>query len=161
MLHSIGIPTWFLTLLAADLHWLEIIQAVAMQYGSKLSQRDVLKMTMQERSKYLHQNPVTSVRMFQHRLESFFPQYVLSDAHPIGNVTDYVIKIEFQMRGLPHAHCLLWVRDAPRINEDSDKAVCEFIDKYISASPPVITDRNIHDVNLRRTLQKNIHADNC
>ena len=109
----------------------------------------VLKMTMQERSKYLHQNSVTGVHMFQHRLESFFSQYVLSDAHPIGNVTDYVIKIEFQMRGLPHAHCLLWVRDAPRINEDSDEAVCEFIDKYISASPPVITDRNIHDVNLR------------
>ena len=87
--------------------------------------------------------------MFQHRLESFFSQYVLSDAHPIGNVTDYVIKIEFQMRGSPHAHCLLWVRDAPRIDEDSDEAVCEFIDKYISASPPVITDRNIHDVNLR------------
>ena len=149
MLHSIGIPTWFLTLLEADLHWPEMIQVVAMQYGSKLSQRDVLKMTMQERSKYLHQNRVTGVRMFQHRLESFFLQYVLSDAHPIGNVTDYVIKIEFQMRGLPCTHCLLWVRDAPRIDEDSDEAVCEFINKYISASPPVITDRNIHDVNLR------------
>ena len=93
MLHSIGIPTWFLTLSAADLHWPEMIQAVAMQYGSKLSWRYVLKMTMQERSKYLHQNPVTGVHMFQHRLESFFSQYVLSDAHPFGNVTDYVIKI--------------------------------------------------------------------
>ena len=144
---------WFLTLSAADLHWPEMIQAVAMQYGKKLSQRDVLKMTMQERSKYLCQNPVTGVCMFQHRLESFFSQYILSDAHPIGNVTDYVIKIEFQMRGSPHAHCLLWVRDAPKIDEDSDEVVCEFIDKYISASPPVITDQNIHDVTLRQTLQ--------
>ena len=42
---------------------------------------------------------------------------------------------------------------APRIDEDSGEAVCEFINKYISASPPVITDRNIHDVNLRQTLQ--------
>ena len=125
MLHSIGIPTWFLTLSAADLHWPEMIQAVAMQYGKKLSQRDVLKMTMQERSKYLHQNPVTGVRMFQNRLESFFSQYILSDAQSIGNVTDYVIKIEFQMRGLPHAHCLLWVRDAPRIDEETDEFVCE------------------------------------
>ena len=161
MLHSIGIPTWFLTLSAADLHWPEMIQAVAMQYGKKLSRRDVLKMSMQERSKYLHQNPVTGVRMFQHRLESFFSQYLLSDAHPIGHITDYVIKIEFQMRGSPHAHCLLWVSDAPRIDQDSDEVVCEFIDKYISASPPIITDRNIHDINLRRTLQKHIHADNC
>ena len=132
-----------------------------MQYGKKLSCRDVLKMTMQKRSKYLCQNPVTGVCMFQHRLESFFSQYILSDTHPIGNVMDYVIKIEFQMRGSPHAHCLLWVRNASRIDEDSDEVVCQFIDKYISALPPVITDRNIHDVNLRQTLQKHIHADNC
>ena len=78
---------------------------------------------MQERSKYLCQNPVTGVRMFQHRLESFFSQYVLSDAHPIGHNTDYVIKIEFQMRGSPHAHCLLWFSDAPRIDQDSDEVV--------------------------------------
>ena len=149
MLHSIGIPTWFFTLSAVDLHWPEMIQTFGMQYGKKLSCRDVLKMTMQEKSKYLHQNPVTGVYMVQPRLESFFSQYILSDAHPIGNVTDYVIKIGFQMSGSPHAHCLLWVRDAPRIDEDSDEVVCQFIDKYISASPPVITDRNIHDVNLR------------
>ena len=79
----------------------------------------------------------------------FFSQYVLSDAHPIENVTDYVIKIEFQMRGSFHAHCLLWVRDASRIDEDSDEAVCEFINKYICASPPVITERNIPERNLR------------
>ena len=90
--------------------------------------------------------------MFQHRIESFFSQYVLSDAHPIGHITDYVIKIEFQMRGSPHAHCLLWVSDAPRIAQDGDEVVCEFIKKYISASP-IITDRNIHDINLRRILQ--------
>ena len=96
MLPSIGIPIGIGLTSAADLHWSEMIQAVAMQYGSKLSQRDVLKMTMQERSKYLCQNPLTGVRMFQHRLESFFLQYVLSDAHPIGNVTDYVIKLNFK-----------------------------------------------------------------
>ena len=33
MLRSLGIPTWFLTLSAADLHWPEIIQAVALQLG--------------------------------------------------------------------------------------------------------------------------------
>ena len=33
MLHSLGIPTWFLTLSAADLHWPEMIQAVALQLG--------------------------------------------------------------------------------------------------------------------------------
>ena len=37
MLHKLGIPTWFPTLLAADLHLPEMIQAVAFQFGRKLS----------------------------------------------------------------------------------------------------------------------------
>ena len=64
MLHKLGIPTWFLTLLAADLYWPEMIQAVTYQFGRKLSQEDVMKMSMAEISKYLCQNPVTDVRMF-------------------------------------------------------------------------------------------------
>ena len=130
MLHKLGIPTWFLTLSAADLHWPEMIQAVAYQFGRKLSQEDVLKMSMAERSKYLHQNPVQGVRMFQHRIQPFFAQYLLSDAHPLGEITDYVIKID------AHAHCLLWVKDAPKIDQDPDEVVIDFIDKYITATLP-------------------------
>ena len=74
--------------------------------------------------------------MFQHRIQSFFAQYLLSDAHPLGEITDYVIKIEFQMRGSPHAHCLLWVKDAPKIDQDPDEVVIDFIDKYITATLP-------------------------
>ena len=94
MLHSLGIPTWFLTLSAADLHWPEMIQAVALQLGRRLSRDDVLKMSIAQRSTYLQQNPITGVCMFQHRLESFFSQYLLNDAHPLGHITDYVIKIK-------------------------------------------------------------------
>ena len=61
MLQKLGIPTWFLTLSAADLHWPEMIQAVAAQFGRKLSQKDVLKMSIADRSKYLCQNPITGV----------------------------------------------------------------------------------------------------
>ena len=50
-------------------------------------------MSMQERSEYLCQNPVTGVQMFQHRLESFFSQFLLSGKQPLGHITDHVIKI--------------------------------------------------------------------
>ena len=62
-----------------------------------------------------------------------FSEYILSSAKLIGKVRDYVIKIEFQMQGSPHAHCILWIEDAPKINHDSDEAVCNFVDKYITA----------------------------
>ena len=53
MLRCIGIPTWFLTLSTADLHWPEMIQAIALQLGKKLSHREVLQMSMDQRSNYL------------------------------------------------------------------------------------------------------------
>ena len=114
MFQTLSIPSWFLTLSAADLHWPEMIQAVAVQFGKQLSQKDVLKMSIADESRYLHQIPITGVQMFQHRVEAFFSEYLLSDTHPLGHITDYVIKSEFQMRGSPHAHCLLWVKEAQK-----------------------------------------------
>ena len=70
-----------------------MIQAVAVQFGKKLSQNEVLKMNSADRSIYLHQNPITGVQMFQYRVEAFFSEYVLSDIHPLGDITDYVIKM--------------------------------------------------------------------
>ena len=100
-----------------------MIQAGALQLGRRLSRDDVMKMSIAQRSTYLRQNPITGICMFQHRVESLFSQYLLNNAHPLGHITDYVIKIGCQMRGLPHAHWLLWVKDAPKINQDSEDDV--------------------------------------
>ena len=159
LLQTLSIPTWFLTLSAANLHWLEMIQAVAVQFGRKLSQKDVPKMSIADRSRYLHQNPITGVGMFQHRVKAIFSKYLLSDAHPLGHITDYVIKIEFQMRGSPHFHCLLWVKDAPKIDKDIDDVVRALIDKYITAVIPPVATENEHDIKLMDNLQKHTNSD--
>ena len=99
--------------------------------------------------------------MFQHRVESFFSQYILGSSQPLGNVTDYVIKIEFQMRGSPHAHCLLSVKDAPRIGHNTDDEVCAFVDKYITAVMPKPCKESEHDISLMKRLQKHTHSDYC
>ena len=161
MLQTLGISTWFLTLSAVDLHWPEMLQAVAVQFGRKISPKDVLKMSIADRSRYLCQSPITGVEMFQHRNEAFFSKYVLSDAHPLIHITDYDIKIELQMRGSPHAHCLLWVKDALKIDKDSDDVVCTFIVKYITAVIPPIAPENEHHIKLMENLQKNIYSDYC
>ena len=137
-----------------------MIQAVAVQFGRKLSQKDVLKMSIADRSRYLCQNLITDVQMFQHRIEAFFSEYLLSDADLLDYITDYVIKIEFQMRGSPHAHCLLWVKEAPTIDKDPDD-VCTFIDKYITAVILPIAYENEHHIKLMENLQKHTHSDYC
>ena len=99
--------------------------------------------------------------MFQHRIEAFFSEYLLSAAHPLGHITDYVIKIEFQMIGSPHAHCLLLVKDAPKIDKYADDIFYAFIDKYRTAVIPPIVPENENHIKLMENLQKHTHSDYC
>ena len=65
MLRTLGIPTWFMTLSAADLHWMEMLESVSIHNKKNLSQ-DIQNMTIKEHSDTLKANPVTSVTMFQY-----------------------------------------------------------------------------------------------
>ena len=136
MIRTVGIPTWFLTLSAADMKWPEVIQSIAHQYGTIYTEDEVSALPWRIKSTWLRSNPVTAARMFQYRLETFVITFLKSNANPIGCVTEYVIRIEFQARGSPHAHTLFWIKDAPKIGYSDDEDVKSFIDKYVSCSLP-------------------------
>ena len=44
MIQTLGIPTWFLTLSAADMKWPEVIQSIAKQYGTIYTEQEVLEL---------------------------------------------------------------------------------------------------------------------
>ena len=66
MIQTLGIPTWFLTLSTADMKWLEVIQAIAQQYGTIYTEDEVLTLPWQTKSMWLRSNPVTAARMLKH-----------------------------------------------------------------------------------------------
>ena len=79
----------------------------------------------------------------------------------MGPISEYVQKIEFQVRGTPYAHCLLWVKDAPRVDENSDEEVCKFVDKYISGRIPCNIPENEDIRSLVMKLQTHMHSPCC
>ena len=158
MIQTLGIPTWFLTLSAAGMKWPEVIQAIAMQHGTIYTEDEVLALPWQIKSMWLRTNPVTAARMFQYRLETFVLTFLKSVAEPIGPVAEYVIQIEFQARGSPHAHTLFWIKDAPKLGYSQEDNVKLFIDKYVSCSLPN-TDEELH--NLVESLQVHHHSQSC
>ena len=157
MIRQLGLPTWFLSLSAADMQWPDVIQTIARQYGTILIEEDIKSMSFEEKSKWLRQNPVTAARHFQYRLNAFFQIFLKSTAHPLGELVNYAIRIEFQARGSPHAHTILWIKDAPKLNVDSNDNVCNFIDKYISCSVPC--DEEL--AQLVSEVQKHRHSATC
>ena len=158
MIRTLRIPTWFLTLSTADMKWPEVIQAIATQYQTIYTEDEVLALPWQIKSMWLRSNPVTAARMFQYRLETFVTTFLKSNAEPIGCVEEYVIWIEFQARGSPHAHTLFWIKDAPKLGYSKDEDVKAFIDKYVSCSLPN-SDEELR--NIVESLQVHRHSQSC
>ena len=121
MIRQLGTPTWFLTLSAADTKWPDMIQTITKQYGVNYSDEDVAGLSFEEKSNWLKRNPVTAARHFEFHLNVFFKNFLKSSAKPLGEMVDYVIRMEFQARGSPHAHTVIWVKDAPKYGIDSDE----------------------------------------
>ena len=69
-------------------------------------------LTWQEKTKLLQKDPVTCSRYFEHRVQEFLNTILKGDCEPIGKVKDYFYRVEFQQRGSPHIHMLVWIENA-------------------------------------------------
>lgn len=70
----------------------------------------MIQTSFDEKYNWLKRNPVTVAKLFHYRLSVLFHDFLKSTAQPLGEIWDYAIRIEFQARGYPHAHCVMWVK---------------------------------------------------
>ena len=94
-----------------------------------MTEEEHKNMTWDQHCDIIMSNPVAAARIFEERVRIFIKDVILADANPIGKVKDYFYRTEFQQRGWPHIHMVVWVANAPRFDEDPDDDVVEFIDK--------------------------------
>nr|XP_054593099.1 uncharacterized protein LOC129159978 [Nothobranchius furzeri] len=165
MIRQLGTPTFFCTFSAAEMRWREIITAIKKQQGEQV---DFESLDWSSKCEILRSNPVTTMRMFDKRVEALFRDLLMSPAQPLGEIVDFFYRVEFQHRGSPHIHMMLWVRGAPECDKDSDQAVCDFVDRYISAQLPdpetqpelhkKVTEVQKHSRNHTRTCFKTMNS---
>ncbi|XP_029987916.1 uncharacterized protein LOC115417874 [Sphaeramia orbicularis] len=160
MLRQMGKPTFFLTFSAAEMRWPEVIQVIKAQQGQTLG--DFSELDWKAKCDILRSNPVTVMRMFEKRVDSLMSELILSTAQPIGEVEDFFYRVEFQARGSPHIHMLVWVKNAPVYGEDIDEKVCKFIDRYISCQmPDPETDPELHKIVSEVQVHSRNHSSSC
>ncbi|WAR14429.1 PIF1-like protein [Mya arenaria] len=103
-------------------------------------------------------------RMFQNRVLAFITELILSPAQPIGQVSDFFYRTEFQSRGWPHIHCLFWCSDAPSfdLNTGSNQDFVRYIDKYITCSlPDKETDPELFEIVTSVQMHSKRHSRSC
>ena len=160
MVKQLGIPTWFMTLSCADLRWPELFQIIARTQGINMTDEQVEALSYNEKCSMLNLNPVVVAKHFQYRVETFFKEVLMKNANPIGKIIYYALRIEFQMRGSPHLHALIWTSDCPTLTDDNIEAYTEFVDKHVQAYlPNKDADSKLHE--LVATYQKHTHSKTC
>ena len=126
MIREFGCPTLFLTFSCAEYDSVEIgrylrkVNEVAPSYPLQ---------------RLCTEDPISVSRKFTQTFRDFFST-VLVKGQALGEVKHYFWKKEYQSRGAPHYHLILWIRDAPVIGVDPEDKVTAWIDKRITCHIP-------------------------
>ena len=156
MIRQLSLPTWFMSLSAADTRWTDLLKMLAkLNDGIEYSEKELEHLTWQEKTKLVQKDPVTCSRYFDHRVQEFINTVLKSSCEPIGKLIDYFYRVEFQQRGSPHIHMLVWIENAPTLETNSEGEIVQFVDKYLTCN----TD-NEKTANLVG-LQSHKHSKTC
>lgn len=154
MIRQLGLQTWFMSFSAADTRWNDLIRALGvLNNGKEYTDSEIQSMTWTEKSKLVQKDPITCTRYFDHRFRTFLNTVLKSDHHPIGKIQDFFYRVEFQQRGSPHVHMIVWIENAPKYLENDNKEIVAFVDSYLKC------ERNTED-NLIE-LQVHKHSQTC
>ena len=160
MVRQLGKPTFFVTFSAAEMRWPEVIDIIKAQQGEE---GDFSELDWNQKCEILRSNPVTVMRLFEKRVDALMTDLILSPAEPIGPVEDYFYRVEFQARGSPHIHMLVWIKDAPEIEDPEHcQDVTDFIDRYINCQmPDEEADPELHQIVSEVQVHSRKHSKTC
>ena len=131
LLRQNGCPSIFLTLSCAEFDWPELLREIMETvYRKKVTKEDIEKLTKSEKNKLISENVVQSTLHFQKRVDKMFSlmqKDFFEGASETYHVSSYFYRIEFQQRGAPHVHSLLWLKN--KKNEDAPNFWFETEDK--------------------------------
>lgn len=135
LIRQLGIPTWFCSFSAAETKWVPLFITLGKLVEKKdYTEDEAANLTWEEKSKLIKSDPVTCARYFDYRFQRFMSEVLRDQSHPIGEIVDYFYRIEFQQRGSPHVHMLLWIKNAPTTDNSQHSEIIKFIDKYLTCS---------------------------
>lgn len=138
MIRQLGKPTIFLTLSASEYGWSDLLRLLyRLEMGKewKGEEDPATSMSSDLRTTLVNEDPVTCCLYFNKLVDTIMFLLKSKSYSPFGDyhVVDYFKRIEFQQRGSPHAHILLWLKNDPKEPVDENMpATIQLIDSLIS-----------------------------
>ena len=121
ILRQKGCPSLFLTMSCAEYKWDTLIQEILqVKERRTVKIEEVEAMSSSDKNKLLIENPVISTLHFNKRMEKMFQYFKTNDAFSPYKMDDYFFRIEFQARGSPHIHSLIYLQEE-YVDESGEK----------------------------------------
>ena len=79
----------------------------------------------------LERNTVTVARQIDYLFQQIWKKAILSGMHLTNQILNYEKKRESKGRGVEHPLAVVCLTSEPKINENHDKKVISFINKYV------------------------------
>ena len=123
LLRQKGCPTAFLTLSCAEFDWPELLREIVETVERrKVSEEYIANLSTKQKNKLISENFVQSTIHFQKRIEKIFtlmkgPFFKVGEEY--FHVKTYYYRVEFQQRGAPHIHSLIWMKSTSGIDAPS------------------------------------------
>ncbi|KAG5666323.1 hypothetical protein PVAND_014358 [Polypedilum vanderplanki] len=148
MVRQYGIFTLFITLTAAETHWKELLVILKKTVDMEdITEEAAGDLSFEEKARLIRTDPVTCAQYFDHRFKEVRKTWINVENGPFGKykIIHYFYRIEFQHRGSPHVHMVIWIENAPIFvpyDVESEAIVAEFTDlvSTTDSDDPLIQD---------------------
>ena len=158
MIRQLGPATLFCSFSSAETQWTHLLRILGQLVDHKsYSDSEIENLNWDYRCRLIQSDPVTCARHFYYQVNKFLSNLLLRFAEPLGKISDWFYRVEYQQRGSPHIHIvLIWADCAPKFQEQSDNELIQFIDKTISCQKPIENPELLNLVN--RQVQRHSHT---
>lgn len=138
MIRQKGLPHIFLTMSMAETHWAELLVILKKAVDKiDITEEEANEMPFSEKARLIRNDPVTCALYFELRVKEIFKTFNVRGG-PFGNrkVILHFYRIEFQHRGSPHIHMILWISDVTTFYPNNDDSgldnLVNFLDETLS-----------------------------
>ena len=146
---AFGPATWFATFSFAEYND-ELLHEYLIKMNSDLP--NIKDLSFKQLIKL---DPVSVSNYFEKKLRSFFNTIIKNEKGPLGHITHFFWRREYQARGIPHCHSKLWGKGAPVYGRDPDEEVLKYITTHITcAIPNKDEDPELYDLVMKYQVHK-------
>jgi hypothetical protein len=158
MIRQLGPASLFCSFSSAETKWNHLLRILGKLVDHKdYSDEQLDNLNWDEKCRLIQSDPVTCARHFDYQFNTFLKDFLTSEIAPLGKLKDWFYRVEYQQRGSPHIHMLIWLENAPVFGVDKDEDVVNFIDQIITCRKPD-NDTELFDLVNRQTHR---HSHTC